>query len=85
MDKGVSMDILVMFFIFLLGTIFGSFYNVVIYRLPQQISIAKGTSFCPHCQHRIMPYDLIPILSYVFLKGECRYCKTHISLRYPII
>jgi leader peptidase (prepilin peptidase) / N-methyltransferase len=79
------MDISLLVFVFILGTIFGSFYNVVIYRLPQKISIAKGTSFCPNCHHRIMPWDLIPILSYVLLRGKCRYCNTHISIRYPLI
>ncbi len=79
------MDIALIAFVFILGTIFGSFYNVVIYRLPQHISISKGTSFCPSCHHRVMPYDLIPIVSYIFLKGQCRFCSSKISLRYPLI
>jgi leader peptidase (prepilin peptidase)/N-methyltransferase len=79
------MDIALIVFVFILGTIFGSFYNVVIYRLPLNISIAKGTSFCPSCHHRVMPYDLIPIVSYILLKGQCRFCSSKISLRYPLI
>ena len=72
-------------FIFILGSILGSFYNVVIYRLPKKISIAKGTSFCPTCHHRVNPIDLIPILSYLMLKGKCRHCHQPISPRYPLI
>lgn len=79
------MDILLSIFVFILGTIFGSFYNVIIYRLPKKISFVSGTSFCPTCNTRIMPIDLIPVVSYLFLGGKCRHCKASISLRYPLI
>lgn len=79
------MELVVQLYVFVLGAIFGSFYNVVIYRLPRKLSISKGTSFCPTCQHRIMPLELVPILSYVFLRGKCAHCHTSISLRYPMI
>jgi len=70
---------------FILGAILGSFYHVVIYRWPRKISIIHGTSKCPHCEHRIMPLELIPIVSYFFLKGRCAHCHAPISMRYPII
>ncbi len=70
---------------FIFGTIIGSFLNVVIYRLPKKIPFIRGTSYCPHCKTHIKPIDLIPIISYVFLKGKCRHCQQPISIRYPII
>jgi leader peptidase (prepilin peptidase)/N-methyltransferase len=79
------MIITIYIYAFILGTILGSFYNVIIYRLPKNISIAHGTSKCPHCEHRIMPIELIPIVSYIFLKGRCAHCNAPISIRYPII
>ena len=79
------MDIVINIYVFALGAILGSFFNVVIYRLPRKYSITHGTSFCPHCKHRIMPLELVPIFSYLFLKGKCAHCHTPISLRYPII
>ncbi|MFI3327341.1 MAG: prepilin peptidase [Clostridia bacterium] len=73
------------FFVFLTGISIGSFLNVVIYRVPLNISVAKGRSFCPNCNTQIKNYDLIPILSYLFLKRKCRACKQPISPRYCII
>ncbi len=66
------------------GFIFGSFLNVVIYRLPRKISIVSPSSFCPSCKARIKFYDNIPLLSYLILKGKCRSCKIPIPVRYPI-
>lgn len=71
--------------IFLLGTIVGSFLNVVIYRLPRGQSIVSPPSFCPTCKKPIRYYYNIPIVSYVLLKGRCRECKSKISIRYPIV
>ncbi|MFN3550511.1 MAG: prepilin peptidase [Endomicrobiia bacterium] len=73
------------FLIFLLGLIFGSFANVLIYRIPKKISILSPRSFCPHCKVSIKWYDNIPILSYVLLLGKCRSCKTKISIEYPLV
>jgi len=73
----------IMFFI--LGTIFGSFLNVVIYRLPKKESIVYGRSHCTNCNHIISPSELIPLVSYALLGGKCKSCKTPISLRYPLI
>ncbi len=67
------------------GLIFGSFLNVVIHRLPLEQSIVKPGSSCPECGKRIRAYDNVPVLSYIFLLGKCRDCKTHIPIRYPLI
>jgi leader peptidase (prepilin peptidase)/N-methyltransferase len=74
--------ILVALFIF--GLIIGSFLNVVILRLPKEHSLS-GRSVCPHCGHMLESEDLVPLFSYLFLKGRCRYCKSKISPRYFII
>ena len=63
----------------------GSFSNVVIYRVPNHLSIAWPPSTCPKCQNRIKPYDNIPVLSWLILRGKCRSCKNPISPQYPII
>lgn len=69
----------------ILGLIFGSFLNVVIYRLPLEKSIVKPGSYCPGCGVPIKFYDNIPVLSYFLLAGKCRRCKGEISLRYPMV
>ncbi len=69
--------------IFIIGTIFGSFYNVVGYRLPNNMSIIFPASHCPNCNHKLRFYELVPILSYIFLKGKCLKCKEKISIFYP--
>lgn len=71
--------------IFIYGSVIGSFLNVVIYRVPRKENIAKGRSHCPVCGTQIKNYDLIPILSYLLLKGSCRNCQSHISKRYPLV
>jgi len=71
--------------IFLLGLIVGSFLNCVIYRLEENKSFLKGRSYCPHCKHILNWQDLIPLLSFLFLKGRCRYCQKPISLQYPLV
>ena len=70
---------------FVVGMCVASFINVVIYRLPLGISIAKGRSFCPTCQHQLKAIDLIPILSWITLGGKCRYCKVKIPVRDTIV
>jgi len=67
------------------GLIIGSFLNVCIYRIPRKESIAFGRSHCTNCNTVIKWYDLIPVLSYVFLRGRCRNCKTKISIQYPMV
>lgn len=73
------------FIVFLLGLSIGSFLNVCIYRIPRGESIAHPPSHCTNCSNRIKSYDLIPIISYIFLKGKCRYCGEKISIKYPLI
>lgn len=73
------------FVLFLFGTIIGSFLNVCIYRIPRNESVITDGSHCPHCQSPIKPYDNIPILSYIILKGKCRHCQDKISIRYPLV
>jgi leader peptidase (prepilin peptidase)/N-methyltransferase len=72
-------------FIFVLGTVFGSFLNVVIYRLPRGVSLVWPPSTCPICGKRIKFYDNVPLLSYILLLGRCRHCRTRISVRYPLV
>ena len=79
------MQIFIYIMIFVLGLVLGSFYNVLGYRLPRKESIVFPSSYCPLCKHRLGVWDLVPLLSYVFLGGKCRYCKSKISLVYPII
>lgn len=71
------LPILIMF-IFVFGTTIGSFLNVLIDRLPQEHSIL-GRSHCDRCNHKLSPLDLIPLFSFMFLKGRCKYCKNSIS------
>jgi len=71
--------------IFLLGLVVGSFLNCIIYRLETRENFLKGRSYCPHCKHILSWKDLIPIFSFLFLKGKCRYCQKKISLQYPLV
>ncbi len=79
------MDPLVASAIFVLGLVFGSFLNVCVYRMPRDLSVVHPRSACPHCHHSIAFYDNLPVLSWIFLRGRCRYCKAPISLRYVIV
>ena len=72
------------FTIFVLGLIVGSFLNVVIFRLESGEKIVNDRSRCLYCKHTLAWYDLIPVLSFIFLKGKCRYCKKKISWQYPL-
>jgi leader peptidase (prepilin peptidase)/N-methyltransferase len=69
----------------LFGLIVGSFLNVVIWRVPRQESVVTPPSHCPGCDTPIAPYDNIPVLSWLVLRGRCRHCGTSISARYPLI
>lgn len=73
------------FFLFIMGLIFGSFANVCIYRMPRDMSIMKPASHCTNCNNFIKWYDNIPIISYLFLRGKCRNCGAKISFIYPAI
>ena len=74
-----------MVFLFLIGVFVGSFLNVIIDRLPRKETIAKGRSHCEFCKKELAWYDLIPLLSFLMLKGKCRYCHKQIGAYYPII
>lgn len=71
--------------IFLFGLLLGSFYNVVGYRIPNNMSIVKPGSFCPKCRHELKWYELIPVFSFLFQGGKCKKCKCRISFFYPVI
>ncbi|MBI65077.1 MAG: prepilin peptidase [Candidatus Marinimicrobia bacterium] len=79
------MYILPYFFLFIFGLIFGSFLNVIIYRIPKNISIIKPRSFCPKCKKQIPLYRNIPLLSYIIQKGKCHNCLEKISSNYFIV
>jgi leader peptidase (prepilin peptidase)/N-methyltransferase len=79
------MNFLFHLFLFIFGLIVGSFLNCVIYRLERGESFLKGRSYCPHCKHILSWQDLIPIFSFLILKGKCRYCQQKISLQYPLV
>jgi len=74
-----------MLLFFILGTLIGSFLNVVIIRLPKNQSIVTPRSYCPNCKQKIPFYLNIPIISYIFLKGKCKECKNKISLQYVLV
>lgn len=76
------MEVYYMIVFFILGTVLGSFYNVVGYRLPKGESIVLPPSHCPNCNHRLTPLELIPIFSFLFLGRKCRKCKQKISWFY---
>jgi leader peptidase (prepilin peptidase)/N-methyltransferase len=70
---------------FIFGSVVGSFLNVCIFRMPRRLSIILPSSRCPSCNTPIKPWDNIPIVSYIFLGGKCRFCKAKISFRYPLV
>lgn len=78
------MDILYIMIMFIFGTIMGSFYNVIGYRLPNGMSLMTPGSHCPNCKHELGFFDLFPILSWIIMGGKCRYCKNKIPAFYPI-
>ncbi len=71
--------------IFIIGILFGSFYTLAVYRIPKRQDITHTHSYCPNCNHKLGFLDLVPIISYVVLKGKCRYCKEKIRPRYLIL
>jgi leader peptidase (prepilin peptidase)/N-methyltransferase len=83
------MEILTTLFLFLIGLVFGSFFNVLIWRLGSEEENKpawySGRSICPNCRKQIDWYDNIPVISFLMLSGNCRNCKRKISVRYPIV
>ena len=70
---------------FAMGACIYSFLNVVVYRLPRHMQFMEGKSMCPTCKHELAAKDLIPIFSWISLKGRCRYCGCRISVRYTVV
>ena len=70
---------------FIVGLCIGSFINVVVYRLPNDLSIIKPRSFCPKCKTKLTWSENVPLISWLIQKGRCKNCNTPISKRYPLI
>ena len=70
---------------FIFGACIGSFLNVVVYRIPAEISLIHPPSRCPHCLHGLGVTENVPVFGWLWLKGRCRWCKTKISIRYPLV
>ena len=70
---------------FIFGILFGSFLNVVILRIPKEESVVFGGSHCTSCGTALKPWHNVPLFSWLFLRGKCSYCKTNISIQYPLI
>ena len=85
MDLLTAMKIFYGIIVFLFGAVIGSFLNVLIFRLPKKENVVSESSHCMSCNHKLGPADLVPIFSWLFLGGKCRYCKAKISPQYPII
>jgi len=81
----IPIEVFIQIVIFIIGAILGSFFNVCIYRLPINESIIIPFSHCPNCKTRIKVWENIPIISYIILRGKCRYCNINISPRYLIV
>lgn len=79
------MDLMIYITIFMFGILIGSFLNVCIYRIPRNETIVSGRSHCMDCNKDLKWYDMVPILSYVLLRGRCRFCKRQLPLQYPIV
>ena len=80
-----ALNIITGFLLFVLGSSVGSFLNVAAYRMPNKESVIKGRSHCPSCGKQILNRDLIPIFSWIFLGGKCRFCKSKISSRHMCV
>lgn len=79
------MEVFFYIILFIIGTLFGSFYTLAVYRIPKRQDIVHTHSYCPNCKHKLGLLDLFPIFSYIFLGGKCRYCKQKIRPRYLIL
>lgn len=79
------MNIYFYIILFIMGTLFGSFYTLAMYRIPKNIDIVKKHSYCPNCNHKLGFFELIPVLSYLFLGGKCKKCKQKIRIRYLLL
>lgn len=81
--NSLSLIVAAHLFIFIVGTILGSFLSVIIHRTRHKLSgTIIGRSMCPDCKHKLTPLDLVPVASYLLLRGKCRHCKKKIALKY---
>ncbi len=78
------MDVYYLIVFFIFGLVFGSFFNVVGYRLPNKMSLIDPPSHCTKCNHRLTPLELVPVFSWLFQRGKCKNCGCKISIFYPI-
>ncbi|MBA2940050.1 prepilin peptidase [Paenibacillus sp. CGMCC 1.16610] len=78
------MTLLIAIYIFIIGLVLGSFFNVVALRVPAKQSVINPPSACPKCGTKLTSRDLIPVISYLFSRGKCRHCQTRVSVLYPI-
>ena len=83
--KESKMNVFLYCMIFIAGTVFGSFFSLAVYRIPRKENITYVHSHCVNCNHELGVWDLIPVLSYLFLKGKCRYCGERIRARYLLL
>lgn len=79
------MDIFIYVILFLIGIFFGSFFTLAVHRIPLHEDILYKHSYCPKCNHKLGILDLIPIVSYIALRGRCRYCKQKVRIRYLLL
>ncbi|MBR3697665.1 MAG: prepilin peptidase [Clostridia bacterium] len=79
------MNILYYIIIYIIGTVFGSFFTLAIYRIPLKKDITHERSFCPNCNHKLVFWDMIPVVSYLLYRGKCRYCGEKIRIRYLLL
>lgn len=79
------MEVFIYFLAFIMGSFLGSFCTLAVYRIPLKQDITHERSYCPNCNHSLGALDLIPIFSYIFLGGKCRYCKEKVRIRYLLL
>lgn len=80
-----SLELVAPLLVVLIGLVVGSFLNVVVYRIPADLSVVHPPSACPNCGAGIKPYDNVPVFSWLALRGKCRSCGNRISMRYPLV
>lgn len=81
----IVLGIFILFCIFIIGALFGSFFSLATYRIPRGEDIICTRSYCPNCKHKLSFFDLFPVISYIFRLGKCKYCKCKISPRYILL
>lgn len=81
----IFLNVFIIFCMFVMGSLFGSFFSLATYRLPRHQDIVATRSYCTTCKHRLNFFDLIPVISYIIRGGRCKYCSSRISPRYLIL